>query len=204
VSARAKPAQTKRTRRARLSRDDWLALGLKRLTRHGAGALKLEALCAAAGKTRGSFYHHFADMEAFIAALLGRWVTMNTEDIIAAVEAEAARAGGPDARRAALSRLAAALDPRAETAIRRFAGANHAAEHAVGKVDRMRIDYLARLNREEFGFSRRKAQTLALIEYSAFVGAQFLAPADMARLQKDASAYMELMLEAAARKKVGR
>ena len=46
---------------ARLGRDDWLALGLERLAAEGPRALRLENICAAAGRTRGSFYHHFRD-----------------------------------------------------------------------------------------------------------------------------------------------
>lgn len=58
---------------ARFGRRDWLALGRVALAEGGPSALTIEALTARAKLTRGSFYHHFADRAAFVAALAGEW-----------------------------------------------------------------------------------------------------------------------------------
>jgi AcrR family transcriptional regulator len=39
----------------------------------GYGALTVAALCERIGVTKGSFYHHFADLPAFVAAFAERW-----------------------------------------------------------------------------------------------------------------------------------
>jgi AcrR family transcriptional regulator len=39
----------------------------------GPAALTIERLTAAARRTRGSFYHRFADRDAFVRALMERW-----------------------------------------------------------------------------------------------------------------------------------
>ncbi len=164
---------------ARFSRDDWLVLGLAQLSAHGPDGLRIEPLCAAAARTRGSFYHHFDDHETFIAALLDHWREWNTDGVIEMVELEAEISG----KRGRLNALAAGLDQQMEVAIRRFAAMSRQAAEAVAEVDETRIDYLARLNQEDLGIDAPRARTLAEIEYAAFIGFQHLFPdADEARL----------------------
>lgn len=164
---------------ARFTRDDWLVLGLAQLSAHGPDGLRIEPLCAAARRTRGSFYHHFDDHDAFIAALLDHWREWNTDGVIEMVELEAEISG----KRGRLNALAAGLDQRMEVAIRRFAATNNHAATAVAEVDETRIAFLARLNEEELGFDVAEARKMAEIEYAAFIGFQHLFPdADEARL----------------------
>ncbi len=164
---------------ARFSRDDWLVLGLAQLSAHGPDGLRIEPLCAAAARTRGSFYHHFEDHDAFIDALLEHWREWNTDGVIEMVELEAEISG----KRGRLNALAAGLDQHMEIAIRRFAATNPQAAKAVAEVDETRIDYLARMNEEERGEDETRARMLAEIEYAAFIGFQHLLPdADEARL----------------------
>ncbi|MEM6620234.1 MAG: hypothetical protein AAF631_13175 [Pseudomonadota bacterium] len=56
-----------------LSASDWVALGLTLLTKAGPEAVKLEAICAAAELTFGSFYHHVAEHGASMLALARAW-----------------------------------------------------------------------------------------------------------------------------------
>lgn len=166
---------------ARFSRDDWLVLGLAQLSAHGPDGLRIEPLCAAAARTRGSFYHHFDDHDDFIAALLDHWREWNTDGVIEMVELEAEISG----KRGRLNALAAGLDQRMEVAIRRFAAANPQAIEVVAEVDATRIDYLARLNEDDLGIAASRARTLAEIEYAAFIGFQHLFPdADEAKLSE--------------------
>lgn len=58
---------------ARMGRDHWLALGLSALMEAGPEAMTIEALTARAGKTRGSFYHHFPDRDGFVDGILDLW-----------------------------------------------------------------------------------------------------------------------------------
>src|ERR1700686_2420328 len=72
-----------------LSAKDWLDQGLKVLAESGFTALKAEPLAKAMGGSRGSFYWHFADIDAFHAAILKHWREVAAEQIIANVEAAA-------------------------------------------------------------------------------------------------------------------
>lgn len=161
-----------REKPARLKRQDWLEIGLQQLARTGPEALRVDRLCAAADKTRGSFYHHFEDHAGFVAAMLDYWSQRHTERVIQEVEREA----DPRAKRMALNNLAASLDQRVETAVRRMAASQVEARKAVERVDRRRIVYLTEINRQEFGVPEVEAAELAEIEYATFVGYQTLFP----------------------------
>lgn len=54
---------------ARFGRAEWLAIGRDALREGGPEALTIEALTRRAGKTRGSFYHHFPDHAGFARTL---------------------------------------------------------------------------------------------------------------------------------------
>lgn len=48
----------------------WVAAGYETFAVAGVGALKVEGLAKQVGISKSSFYHHFADMEIFVAHLL--------------------------------------------------------------------------------------------------------------------------------------
>lgn len=166
-----KPA-LKKTASKRLALRDWLRIGLAQLAAHGPTGIQLEAICEAAGKTRGSFYHHFKDHDRFCRTLVEFWRFENTDRIIAQVN----RSDGAKAKRQALNRLAAALDPAVELAMRNFAASNAHAKAALAFVDKRRVDYLAQLNMQEFGMKKAAALELAEIEYATFIGYLLLFP----------------------------
>jgi len=57
----------------RLSLDDWTERALELLMEEGVGALKIARLCRELGVTKGSFYWHFADLEALRTAVAQKW-----------------------------------------------------------------------------------------------------------------------------------
>ncbi|MGI9588490.1 MAG: TetR/AcrR family transcriptional regulator, partial [Dietzia maris] len=56
-------------RTGRLSAGDWARAGLDLLMTEGRSAVKISRLCADFGVTKGSFYWHFADFDALMAAI---------------------------------------------------------------------------------------------------------------------------------------
>lgn len=154
----------------RFGKTDWLDLGLAQLTRQGPAGLTVEALCAAAQRTRGSFYHHFADHEAFVTDLMQAWKQRHTLDL-----ADQALAEARDQRAQTLSRLANSADHDLERAVRQFAQANPVAQAIVRDVDDLRTDFVARLYRDQ-GLDPDLASDIARIEYAAFVGSQIVWP----------------------------
>ncbi len=65
----------------RLSLDDWTARALDLLISEGVGALKVARLCRELGVTKGSFYWHFADLEALKKAVADRWCEQTRADL---------------------------------------------------------------------------------------------------------------------------
>ncbi len=148
-----------------LSAKDWLDQGLKALARDGFTALKAEPLAKALGVSRGSFYWHFADVEAFHAAMLKHWREVAAERIIIAVEA-----ASPDRNvLPALLRQAFGTRSALESAVRSWATIDPAARAAVHAIDRRRLSYVEGLLRAA-GLSTKVARARAQILYWAFLG----------------------------------
>ncbi len=71
------------------SADLWLDAAYQALIAGGVEAVKLGALATGLGLSRTSFYHHFADREALLAALIARWQGQNTGNLVARTQSYA-------------------------------------------------------------------------------------------------------------------
>jgi AcrR family transcriptional regulator len=148
-----------------LSARDWVDQGVTTLATRGFSALKAEPLAKAMGVSRGSFYWHFADIDAFHAAILKAWREVAAEAIISDIEAASA---GDDSLAIMLRRVFSeklAL----ERAVRNWAAFNAAARGAVQAIDRRRLDYVEGLI-EARGVASELARARAQILYWAFLG----------------------------------
>jgi len=67
----------------RFDRDAWLEAALEVLARQGESKLRVETLARGLGVTKGSFYHHFKNRQAFLQALLDYWAESTTHNVIA-------------------------------------------------------------------------------------------------------------------------
>ena len=76
-----KPASGSRTGE-RLGPDDWTRAALGAIAENGIANVSVERLARELGATKGSFYWHFADRPALIAAALERWERDYTDRII--------------------------------------------------------------------------------------------------------------------------
>lgn len=150
----------------RLSRSDWTQLALRVLGEEGPEALTVATMCARAGKTRGSLYHHFPSHGALVAATLGAWEVQHTDALIAATPP-----GGRSSRH--LHDLATALDVDLEQAVRRLVARSPDHAEVVQRVDAKRVEHLHALLVAD-GLSETDARARAEIEYAAFLGLQQL------------------------------
>lgn len=148
-----------------LSAQNWLDQGLRTLATSGFTALKAEPLAKAMGVSRGSFYWHFTDVDAFHAAILQRWREVAVEQIIADIEAS------PPSQNQIkqLLRRSFSRKPALESAIRSWATLDPIARAAVQAVDRRRLDYVESLL-ERSGLAPDVARARAQILYWAFLG----------------------------------
>jgi AcrR family transcriptional regulator len=79
-------------RSAPLTRRDWLEAGQALLRKRGVAGLKLRPLAASLGISTGSFYHHFADFDAFLAELARYYSGEQLAEHLRVVHAEATTA----------------------------------------------------------------------------------------------------------------
>ncbi|MEL7098052.1 MAG: TetR/AcrR family transcriptional regulator [Pseudomonadota bacterium] len=180
------------SRKHRFRAEDWVHLGLSRLSEGGAEAVKLEAICAAAGLTRGSFYYHFEDHPTFLVALAEQWKARQTDDIAA----EHAKGGTAEA----LTAAALTIDYRLELGIRELARRHPAIDETVTAADKVRLDVLSRLYSNRFGLPQEEAHDLAFFEYAAFSGMILLSPDLPKESQQNLAAkYDALMMKALTR-----
>lgn len=156
--------------RRRFSRDDWLDFGLAQLADGGPEALSVHPLCQAAGRTIGSFYHHFDDHAGFVDAMLARWRKLNTDDVIA----ETDDLSDPVERSARLNAVAIALNQPVELGVRLLAAQNRRAAAAVAEADEARMAHLAGLHQAISGLDAELAMDMARLEYAGFVGGQVI------------------------------
>ena len=74
-------------KRESLGPSDWAEAALDALARGGITAVAVEPLAKALKTTKGSFYWHFADRNALLAATLELWEQRDTERVIANLDA---------------------------------------------------------------------------------------------------------------------
>ncbi|GGS29361.1 TetR/AcrR family transcriptional regulator [Streptomyces nojiriensis] len=166
--------QGRRLARKRLTADDWADAALAALVERGLAAVAVEPLAAGLGTTKGSFYWHFANRDALVAAALARWEESSTERIIRAMEAVEP---DPAARLDALLRGATAAavdDPRD---VRLLAASDHPeVAAALARVTERRVGYLAHLF-ELLGFPAPEARRRGFFAYTSYLGHAQLAHA---------------------------
>ncbi|MBY6243574.1 TetR/AcrR family transcriptional regulator [Methylosinus sp. Sm6] len=153
----------------RFKKEDWLALGAKRLAEEGSSALTIERLTAAARRTKGSFYHHFADRDAFLRALMERWR-------VQAIDVAGARFA-QDASHKTWRKLLRAgvfeIDFRFEREVRRLAASEPIVRAVLQEVDYSRIHGLACLL-TQMRPDIDDPQAFACIQYATVIGLQWL------------------------------
>jgi AcrR family transcriptional regulator len=159
----------------KLSREAWIAAGLKQLASCGVEAVRVESLARALGVTKGSFYWHFADRAELLAAILESWRAATTTALIDAVERDG---GDANERLRRLSRIVAGVDGRADNAMRAWAATDAAVAKVTAEMDATRLAYLERLY-AEIGFDAPNARARAEFVYQALVGRFALSPAPL-------------------------
>lgn len=155
----------------RVSRQEWVEAAAVAFRTGGLGAVRVEAVARALGVTKGSFYWHFADRRALVDAVVDRWETEQTEDVIA----RTAAAGDPGERLAALFReVAARAAGRGGERRLYLEAADEGVQDAVRRVTARRVEHVTALLLE-VGLPTDLARARAVVALAAAVGADQLA-----------------------------
>lgn len=157
------------TRGWRGTPDVWLDAAYDLLVTTGIDSVKVLPLAARLGLSRTSFYWHFADREALLAALLDRWAEKNTANLLSRCAAPAATVAEAMLNIMDCWVRPDLFDSRLDFAIRNWAQADAAVAAKVGLADQARIAALDAVFRR-FGFGADEADTRARTVYLTQVG----------------------------------
>jgi AcrR family transcriptional regulator len=177
---------------SRWSRADWVELAVERLKAAGPGALTLDALCAAAGRTKGSFYHHFETVDALAAELAQRWRRTETDEIGAIATAE----GDPRKGLRALARRSERMDHGLEIGVRALGAERPRVAALVRDADIAREAIIADLLGRAYGLSLAEARDVARVFHSLQLAAQLRSPQDVGGFQAGPARRLTAWLEA--------
>jgi AcrR family transcriptional regulator len=157
----------RRAQAGRLTVDDWVEAALELLAEGGVGAVKIDRLCVRLGVTKGSFYWHFEDFEAYLTAVAERWG--DDRDSIRSAFAELEKLP-PRERIAAM--MEALFDPSEwplDRAVREWARTDERVRARVARSDRW-VALQVRKALLELGFPKDEAEIRADGLFYAGVG----------------------------------
>ncbi len=173
----------------RLSVDDYYRAAFDVLGESGSEALTINALCERLQVTKGSFYHHFGAMPAFVDALLLFWESEHSERLAAIAKTQP----DPTLRIATLIDFAISLPHASEAAIRAWARSNPDVNDVTVRVDRRRERHLTDAI-VALGLERPAARLLARMTVNLLVGAQQREqPVDLKRLRGSLEEFQKLI-----------
>ncbi|MFN2602827.1 MAG: TetR/AcrR family transcriptional regulator [Gemmatimonadaceae bacterium] len=149
-----------------LSAADWTAAAMEAIVTGGLTDVAVEPLAVRLGTTKGSFYHHFKNRDALIAAALEDWEKSQTEAVIERLRLL------PDPRERLRAVIAAAFADRPggirDAALLAAAG-NPLVQPIVKRVTARRLRYFTEMY-VELGLPRLRARRRALTLYLAYIG----------------------------------
>ncbi|MGK5631728.1 TetR/AcrR family transcriptional regulator [Streptomyces sp. URMC 123] len=125
---------------ARTPRERWVEAGLEALARGGPDAVRVEALAAELGVTKGGFYGYFDGRPALLSEMLDAWERRCTEEILARADAEG---GGAAERFRHVGRLSFSEDlHRIDLAVRVWARHDESVAARLRRIDNERMRFL--------------------------------------------------------------
>jgi len=173
------------TEKGPLDAQAWADAGLDALAANGIDGVRVEVLAKSLAVTKGSFYWHFKDRDAFLSTMLDRWRRRATLALIQRLDSGSQQ---PIDRLRELLRLPMQRERSAraaeiELAIRLWGRTDARARAALEEVDELRLDYLTQLL-VGCGVPAQHARARAVLAYSYQRVAPTLIPADAAELMR--------------------
>ncbi|WP_238161003.1 TetR/AcrR family transcriptional regulator [Kribbella antibiotica] len=157
---------------ARTPRTRWIEAGLTALARGGPDAVRIEALAAELGVTKGGFYGFFDGRAALLSEMLDEWERRCTREVLLNVEAE----GGDAAMRIRRAgQLTFSEDVhQIDLAVRAWARHDPAVAERLRRIDTERMDFL----RTMFGAfltDPDEIEARSILAFTLAIGRHFIA-----------------------------
>lgn len=153
----------------RLEKTDWFVTGLSILEADGFSKITIENLCNILKVTKGSFYHHFGNIDGYIEALMKYWLKENTLSLIQQTE----KTTDIKDKQVLINDLAIHHSKKSSQLIRAWSYSNRIVKEYLDKVDQLRLNYLIDLKIQD-GKDEKSAKYLSMLEYAFLVGMQQL------------------------------
>jgi AcrR family transcriptional regulator len=165
----------------RTPREAWIQAALRAVAGGGPDAVRVEALAASLGVSKGGFYWHFKDRQALLAEMLASWEKTWTEDVIVDVEASSE---DPREKLRRLFELAKSGDFAVELALRDWSRRDREVKSLLRRVDNRRMDYLRSLF-AAFCAREEEVEARSMLTFSLFIGSYFIAAGDSERSRSE-------------------
>jgi AcrR family transcriptional regulator len=158
-----------------LDANAWIEAAFDALAEGGIDAVRVDPLAKNLGVTRGSFYWHFADRAALHTAMLKEWRKRQSYQVGSRIESQTS---APEERLHRTLKLPNS-SPRAkraaaiEIAVRLWSRRDAEAAKAVRHIDRVRLNYYAKLF-GEMGLAPAQARKRAYMFYASLMAQAFI------------------------------
>jgi len=153
-----------------VSKQEWIQAGLNQLREFGCQAISGEKLARRLDVTRGSFYHHFKNMDDYVEQLMDEWEKSYTLE-----QLEKAHSVDPHQEMTRLLEMAWNTDVNLEVAVRQWGFSHPIVQTRIEKIDRLRLDHLSNL----YGVlvnNPAKGRQLGTIAYYGLLGVMHASP----------------------------
>jgi AcrR family transcriptional regulator len=165
----------------RTPKSTWIDAGLRALAGGGPDAVRVELIAQELGVTRGGFYWHFPNRQAFLDEMLNTWERRSTDETLERVEKEGGDARAK-VRRAGMLTFTKELLP-IDLAIRDWARRDTSVAKRLRRVDNRRMDYLRTLI-GTFIDDADDVEARGMLAFSLAIGSHFIAADHGARSRK--------------------
>ncbi|MFF8609683.1 TetR/AcrR family transcriptional regulator [Streptomyces sp. NPDC015346] len=167
----------------RTPRSRWIEAGLDALARGGPDAVRVEALAAEMGVTKGGFYGYFDGRAALLAEMLDEWEHRSTHAVLEQVESEG---GSPAERLQRAGRLTFSDDlHRIDLAVREWARHDPSVAARLRRIDNTRMDFL-RTMFGSFIADRDEVEARSTLLFALAIGRHFIAADHPGRTPREA------------------
>lgn len=129
----------------RTPRQSWVDAGLLALATGGPDAVRIEALAASLGVTKGGFYWHFADRNSLLEAMLDSWERRSIDEVVEQVEREGGDSREKIVKAGRLTFSASRGLRQIDLAVRDWSRRDRSVAARLRRVDNARIAYLRSL-----------------------------------------------------------
>ena len=157
--------------KVRTLRGAWIDAALQAVAVGGPEAVRVEALAASLGVSKGGFYWHFKNRQTLLGEMLDAWEKAAAEDVIAQIESEPA---DPRAKLQRLFDLAPSADFGVELALRDWSRRDDDVAARLNQVDNRRMAYLRSLF-AQFCPDQDDVEARSMLAFSLFIGSFFIA-----------------------------